>query len=191
MTNAFSRTLPGAAVPFLAGVLALFPLRVTAEIIVPLSLDQLAARAELVIRGSVVAVESARDDAGRIFTRIEIAVEETWKGTLATNRFAVVQGGGVLGDRRTTVTGQAEFKMGERAVLFLVLNPRGEGVTLGLAQGKFRVEQDPATAELLVHSLFHGTGATATSRAKSSPGDAAPTRLTLAALKQRVKGNAQ
>src|SRR5947207_3049369 len=58
--------------------------------------------------------------------------------------------------RKATVSGQVEYGIGEEVVAFLVLNHRGEGVTLGLAQGKFHIGKEAETGERLVHNLFHG-----------------------------------
>ena len=191
MSNALARSLPRFAIAAAVFCLSIATHRSSADVVIPLSIEQLTARADLVLHGSVLAMETRRDEAGRIFTRIEIAVEETWKGELATNRFTVVQGGGVLGDKRTTVTGQAGYKVGERLILFLALNSRGEGVTLGLAQGKFDIVQDAASTELFVRSPFHGGGAAGFQVGRASPSQSASSRLTLSALKQRVKGGAR
>jgi hypothetical protein len=154
----------------------------------PLSIEQLTKESTLVVRATVLSKSCQRDPAGRIFTKVELEVAEIWKGSLPTNRFTVVHGGGILGDRKATVSGQVEYALGEEVVAFLVLNHRGEGVTLGLAQGKFQIRQEAGTGERLAHNLFHGeTG----SRSQGvSTGDRLPTqhRLTLAELKRRVRG---
>ena len=49
----------------------------------------------------------------------------------ANKLFTIVHGGGILGDRRVIVSDQVTFQPGEEVVAFLVLNQRGEGVTLG------------------------------------------------------------
>ena len=154
----------------------------------PLPIEQLAQEAVLVVQGTVLSKTCQRDPAGRIFTKVELAIAEVWKGSLPTNRFIVVHGGGILGDRKSTVSGQVEYGIGEEVVAFIVFNPRGEGVTLGLAQGKFQVRQEAGTGERLANNLFHGETASR-SRDVSAP-DNLPTqrRLTLAELKRRVRG---
>ena len=154
----------------------------------PLSIEQLTRESALVVRATVLSKSCQRDPAGRIFTRVELKVAEVWKGSLPTNHFIVVQGGGILGDRKATVSGQVEYALGEEVVAFLVLNDRGEGVTLGLSQGKFQIQQEAGTGEPLVHNLFHGE--TASRSREVSPADRLPTqrRLTLAELKRRVRG---
>ena len=149
----------------------------------PLSIEEMARQSALVVHGTVLSKSCQRDPAGRIYTKVELQVAEFWKGSLATNRLTVVHGGGILGDQKATVSGQVEYGIGEEVVPFLVLNRRGEGVTLGLAQGKFHVRQEPRTGEWLAHNLFHGE---ADSQGKN---DLLPTgrRLTLAELKRRVR----
>jgi len=154
----------------------------------PLSIEQLTRESALVVRATVLSKSCQRDPAGRIYTKVELEVAEIWKGSLPTNRFTVVQGGGILGDRKATVSGQVEYGIGEEVVAFLVLNHRGEGVTLGLAQGKFQIQRESGTGERLVHNLFHGESG---SRHQGVPvPDRLPTqrRLTLAELKRRVQG---
>jgi hypothetical protein len=180
--------------PIWAGVLLLamtgtFPLRAVQR--QPLSIEQLTSQSALVVRGTVLSESCQRDPAGRIYTKIELEVSEVWKGSLATNRFTIVHGGGILGGEKSVVSGQVEYGIGEEVVAFLVLNQRGEGVTLGLAQGKFHVWQEPRTGERLVHNPFHGTTGT---RGPAVSEDAAlrtPPRLTLAELKQRVRRSNQ
>ena len=154
----------------------------------PLSIEQLSQESTLIVQGTVLTKSCQRDPAGRIFTKVELGIAEVWKGSLATNRFTIVHGGGILGDRKATVSGQVEFGLGEEVVAFLVLNQRGEGVTLGLSQGKFEIRQDAGTGERLVHNLLHGE--IETRRQSVSSSDRLPTqrRLTLAELKRRVRG---
>ena len=159
---------------------------------IPLSIDQLTAKAQLILQGKVVSTTVQRDAAGRIYTAVALQVDEVWKGSLSTNRFTLVHGGGVLGDEVATVSGEADYELGEEAVSFLVLNQRGEGVSLGLSQGKFHVWTDPAKGEKLVHNRFHGLHPSAANlSANSVPAAATLNRLTLADLKQHVRGGAK
>ena len=154
----------------------------------PLSIEELTQQSALVVQGTVLGKSCQRDSAGRIFTKVELEVAEIWKGSLRTNRFTIVHGGGILGDRKATVSGQVEYGIGEEVVAFVVFNQRGEGVTLGLAQGKFSIGTDAETGDRFVHSPFHGENA---GRHRSVSDSATPTtqrRLTLAELKKRVRG---
>ncbi|MDB6029755.1 MAG: hypothetical protein JWM16_93, partial [Verrucomicrobiales bacterium] len=108
----------------------------------PMSLEELTTNAQMVVHGKVLSKTVQRDNDGQIITRVELEVIETVKGSVKEPRVFIVQSGGVLGDEVTTVSGQEHYSVGEEVVAFLVLNRRGEGVTLGLAQGKFDVEED-------------------------------------------------
>jgi len=154
----------------------------------PLSIEQLTRESALVVQATVLSKSCQRDPAGRIFTKVELNVTDVWKGALPTNCLTVVHGGGILGDRKSAVSGQVEYGIGEEVVAFIVFNPRGEGVTLGLAQGKFHVGRDEGTGEKLAHNLYHGE-ADARSREVSAPdGLSTKRRLTVAELKRRVRG---
>ncbi len=141
--------------PLLALLWSAVPAQST--VMVPLSVEELASKAELILRGTVVSKSCLKDPEGRIYTRIEFAVSEVWKGTLATNRFCIVRSGGTVGDETTVVDGEADYEPGEELVAFLRLNKRGEGVSIGLAQGKFKVWKDDDTGQPYAHNLFHGT----------------------------------
>ena len=157
----------------------------------PLSVEQLARQSALVVHGTVQGKSCQRDPAGRIFTRVELQVVDVWKGAPATNRVTVVQGGGILGHQKATVSGQVEYGIGEEVVAFLVINSRGEGVTLGLAQGKFHVSQDENSGERLVHNLFHGEPGSQGRAIPRLDSLATQRRLSLVELKRRVEKAAQ
>jgi hypothetical protein len=151
----------------------------------PMSIEQLACESALVVRGTVLRKSCQRDAAGRLFTKVELRLIETWKGA-ARDNLTVVHGGGILGNRKTTVSGQVEYGIGEDVVVFLVLNPRGEAVTLGLGQGKFRVATDPRTGEQTVQGLFHGADGSE-SAVPPAAGPPRRDRMTLAELRRRVQ----
>jgi hypothetical protein len=129
-----------------------------------LSLDELSIKSEVIIKGKVDSLTTYRDDEGRILTRVLVEVQEVWKGPLTTNRFTILLAGGILGDEKTVVTGQAEYHPGENIVAFLVLNKTGQGVTLGLVQGKFNIHTDASSGRQTVQSRFHGKPPGADSR---------------------------
>lgn len=111
----------------------------------PLTVEELATRATRICHGRVEAVEVLREPSGNLVTRVEIAAQAMWKGSL-TNRITLTQPGGTLGTRRVVIPGAPSFAPEEEVVLFLSLNPRGEWLTLDLAQGKFTVERSGSNA---------------------------------------------
>ena len=165
---------------------------IPAEQMVPLPIVRLAAKAQLILQGRVLSAAVRRDAEGRIYTAVQLQVAEVWKGNLVTNQFTIVHGGGALGDQVAVVSGEADYEVGEEVVAFLVLNQRGEGVSVGLSQGKFHVWQDPVQGEKLAHNRFHGLRPTAPNPpANGTAAASILNRLTLAELKQRVQGGAK
>lgn len=160
---------------------------------VPLGVDELTGRAELILHGTVASKICLKDSEGRIYTKIEFAVSEVWKGVLSNNVFVIVHGGGIVGDERTVVGGEANYDVGEELVAFLRVNQRGEGVSIGLAQGQFQVWKDAGSGEKFVNNLFHGKPKNAESASQAAFRAAAgkPARLALMELRQRVDGGAR
>ena len=122
---------------------------------VPLSIEYLTSKANVIIQGTVRERIVERDSQGNINTKVQIAVAETWKGAPATE-FTVVQAGGTLGERAEQVDGQEPLEPGEEVVLFLLFNARRQGVVIGSAQGKFKIRHDRKSGDKTVHNLFHG-----------------------------------
>jgi len=151
-----------------------------------MSIEELAAHADVIVHGTVTAKSCHRDPAGRIYTRVELRVAEIWKGRGIGERFTIVHGGGRIGNVRSQASLQVEYEPGEEVVAFLRLNKRGEGVTLSLVQGKFNVWRDKATGESFACNLFHGTPAPHREATKLQ--GAVPEKLALNSLKQRSHG---
>lgn len=148
------------------GLALMFLLGVAGEVrgtrMLPLTPEQLAIQATVVTYARVQALETALDASGRIHTRVELKVLEVWKGELTGSTCQVVMGGGILGDRSVSVSGQAIYVVGEEVVAFLVRNPAGEWVTLGLSQGRFGVRVEPGTGRRWVSNPFWGGASEAT-----------------------------
>jgi hypothetical protein len=163
------------------------PRIIPADQLLPLTIQQLTDHSQLIIQGAVLSKSCQRDPAGRIYTKVELEVSDVWKGALTNRIFTIVHGGGILGDRKATVSNQVEFEIGEEVIAFLVVNQRGEGVSLGLAQGKFHVWQESATQLKFVCNPFHGNPA-AVANGRVVQRVASSGFLTLAELKDRVRG---
>jgi len=118
-------------------VLAL-PATVTSSTVLALSVDDLAARSDRVVRARVESVEPYADRLVR--SRVELAVLEELRGA-GPERIVLDQPGGVLPDRGTLVFGMPRFEPGQDVVVFLGDSPLGPRV-VGLAQGAFTVLPD-------------------------------------------------
>lgn len=155
-----------------------------------LAIHELTKDADLIVLGTVQAKSVHRDPESRIYTRIAVQVSEVWKGTISSNSLTIYQGGGTLGDEHQEVSGEAEYAVGEEVVAFLVLNQRGQPITLALAQGKFHVWLDKETGQKVAHNVFHGTPESARKATELAPGTAGqkkPARLKLNDFKLKVQ----
>lgn len=163
--------------------IAFFCLPLSATPVVLLSIDQLAAKSDCVIHGVVIGKSVQKDPEGRIYTQVRLHVQDVWKGMVKANPFVIVHSGGILGNRRDSVSGGVSYKLGEEVVVFLAINSRGEGVTLGMQQGKFRIWRDESTKQRYAQSLYHGGRS-----AKATAGYRFPAQLplTLENLKRQV-----
>ena len=145
---------------FFGGILALCVAWVSvpahASRFVMLTIDELSRSAEAVVHGRVVALEVRRDTEGRVFTRVELVLEDVWKGRMAGHTCVLVQGGGTLGEVDIHASGQAEFAVGDEVVAYMTRSPRGEWITVGLSQGRFQVSRDEATGYRWVRNRSWG-----------------------------------
>jgi hypothetical protein len=160
---------------------------------VPLSIEYLTTKADLVIEGTVVSKTVQRDTERGIYTSIDFQVTEVWKGNLKTNHFTIVHSGGILGEERMETSSPVHYEVGEEIVAFLVLNQRGEGVTIGVTQGKFSVWKDAGTDEKFASNEFHGASReSSTGVARNQNGNQPKKdRLALSELKRLTQGGAQ
>lgn len=164
-------------------LLGAIALRSFAGWMLPLSIEELKERADLILHATVKNKACERAAEGHIITRVQVNVSEVLKGTLKTNAFEIVHNGGIIGDIGETSSIQAGYEVGEETVVFLRLNERGEGVAIGIVQGKFNVWQDKTTGEKFAHNPFHGTTKDeAVQNAKQTA------KLALRELTRRAKG---
>lgn len=164
-----------------------------AALLKPLSIEELSSKADVVVHGKVVSQTCQRDATGQIYTSVKLDIEEVWKGHVDTNSFRIVHSGGVLGDEIETCSAQVEYRIGEEVVALVALNDRGEGITLGLVQGKFEVSTDKISGQKFARNMFHGKNGNLARQANSlstpTPGvTTGDGRLGLVEFRQRVTG---
>ena len=164
----------------------LVPSLAAGSLIQALDLAELTARAERIIVAQVVSVKGEWDSSGRnIHTRIEITVEEAWKGSTAVSeRLVIVQPGGSVGDIEMRVHGMPSFAPGERAVLFLAgqVAPR----VVGMSQGKRPVRWDGTTKRWVAQAAEHSAVVRRDSQGRLQPVPAEPD-MALDELRQRIR----
>lgn len=142
--------------PLLAlGVSCLLILEAWAVTAVPMSLDELVEKADIIFVGTVIESRSAWNaDRTRIYTKTTFRVEDYVKGS-GGETLVVETHGGVVGEVGMMVPGTPLFKVGEKNLLFLTAGG-GTHHVLGWAQGRFRVQADPQTGEQLVSRPLAG-----------------------------------
>jgi len=114
----------------------LLPSLAAGSLIQAMDLAELTAQADRIVVAQVISAKGEWDSSGRnIHTRVELKVEESWKGSVSSDgRMVIVQPGGTAGDMEMHVHGMPSFAAGEKAVLFLAgqAAPR----VVGMSQGK-------------------------------------------------------
>jgi hypothetical protein len=169
------------------GLLALLlPSLAVASLVQSLGLAELTARAERIVVAQIVSAKSDWDSSGRsIHTRIEIKVEEAWKGSVAPDeRMVIVQPGGTVGDIEMRVHGMPSFALGEKAVLFLA----GQGAprVVGLSQGKRPVHWDGTAKRWVAESAEHSAVVRRDAQGRLQPALPEPA-MSLDELRERVR----
>jgi hypothetical protein len=103
--------------------------------------------APLAVIGHVVGLDS-RWDAGTIVTYVDVAIARQVRGRPIGNRIVLKQLGGRVGAIGLYIADQAQFSLGEEALLLLTVSPRdGTLHTAGLGRGK--LPADAATVALV------------------------------------------
>lgn len=138
----------------LAGlVLALgstLPSPLSASVVVPATLDELAGEADLIVHARVAGVGTRQAPGTRRVERVvSLDVLRPLKGS-PDGTVVVILPGGTYGRYRTVVPGVPEMAEGGEGVFFLRTSPAGVPHLVGLSQGFLRVRVDPATGQRMV-----------------------------------------
>lgn len=136
---------------------------------------ELARRADCVVYGKVTGLRAGKLPGRRlIFTEVTMKVTESWKGREVPTTLVFRHLGGALEGRRLLIPGAASFELNEESVLFLSKEHPVLGIrmTIGLAQGKFRVSTNRGSGERVLSrqlgalDLVDAEGAAAVERPK-------------------------
>jgi len=117
-----------------------------------MSPQDLGQQSELVFRGKVISVDSYWNSKHtKIFTRAQIATDETYKGT-PQSMVNVIQLGGTVGNVKVTVQGALQWTPGEEILLFAEPYDGFTYQVSGFSQGKFSVNRDPRTGTAYIQA---------------------------------------
>ena len=128
------------------GLLSLLAARPAwASMALALDLEQLVAKADHIVVAAAVGQKSRWDRYGHIVTDVTLSVKEGLKGAFdAGDRISVTVLGGTIGDLAMRVPGEASFKPGGSAIVFLrEVSSLGELRVVGMSQGVLPLKQEP------------------------------------------------
>ena len=164
----------------------LVPSLAAGSLVQALDLAELTAQAERIVVAQVVSTRSDWDPSRRtIRTRIEIKVEEAWKGAVAPGQtIVIVQPGGSVGNVEMRVHGMTSFAPGEKTVLFLAgqAAPR----VVGMSQGKRSLAWDSTAKRWVAQGAEHSAVVRRDSHGRLQPAPAEPV-TGLDEFRQRVR----
>jgi len=106
------------------------------------NLKELVGLSDRVLVGTIGARESYWEGT-RIYTRVEVSVDEHWVGpNQQATRLAVTTLGGIVGEIGQQVVGTPKLTRGNQFVLFLKRAPQksNEWLVVGMAQGAFQIK---------------------------------------------------
>src|SRR6059058_2814731 len=119
----------------------------------------------LVTASTAIVVATAGTSHGRwapgvwIETVTELRVEEAIKGSIAAGEtIYVTELGGMVGDIGYVVAGSPRYANGERVLLFLETNSRGEWVAKNMVVDKYEREEDRGGRRPLVRDAGENSG---------------------------------
>jgi len=114
--------------------------------------QQKGAQSALLVRGKVLSTESYWNASHtKIFTRTQIAVDETYKGP-DQPAIDIIQIGGTVDKVKVTVQGALQWEPGVEVLLFAEPYDAASYQVSGFSQGKFGIERDPKTGVAFVNA---------------------------------------
>jgi hypothetical protein len=106
--------------------------------------------ADLVVRGTVAETWTEVGEHGRIWTRAQIDIQQTYKGETGLETIVVDQLGGHYAGVTMHIEGASRFSQDEEVVIFLDELESGRISPLGMFTGKWTVRLDPYTQTKIV-----------------------------------------
>src|SRR6185295_16511436 len=102
----------------------------------------------------VVSVITSWDDTGSMaLTYVEFATDRVLKGEIAERKIVLKQLGGAVGESGMLIFGQPDFRVGERALLYLNTAPDGSLHSAHAFMGKFSIRQNSAGQEFVERGI--------------------------------------
>ena len=138
-------TLRALAVAAALGLGAVLSQPAQATSMIELTPAQMVAASDTIVRGTVSEIWTERGPEGRIWTRVQLDVNEVHKGQPGLEEVVIDQLGGAWAGKVATVHGSATFSHGEDVLVYLEELESGMLVCVGMVQGKFTLKMDPVS----------------------------------------------
>lgn len=126
--------------------------------VLPLSEEELAKRATVIVTGEVLEVGADYDaQHNTIYTYITTRITDVLKGDYEDTFLTLRQMGGTVGDQTVTVPGSPAYELGDEILVFAgPLGQTGYYGVLGIFYGKYDIILDPQTGKKYVDGAsFH------------------------------------
>jgi hypothetical protein len=162
------------------------PIVTEAATVEPMTLDQMAKRAEAIFIGKVVGRRADFNaQRNRIYTYVTLEVERYLKGGGGEREMTIRLWGGQVGPYTSYVPGTPQFTDGEEVLLFCSGSRARVPTLLGLSLGKFTITQNDVGERILKRDI---SGLVlANYRTDSRPAGAPPTRYRLSEVETRIQ----
>jgi hypothetical protein len=152
----------------------------------PLSMDEMAQRAEMIFVGRVIGSRADwNTQRTRIYTYVTLEVERFIKGGGGDNQITIRLWGGRVGGFTSVVPGTPQFTRGEEVLLFCAGSGARIPTVLGLSLGKFTLKSD-ATGDAVLKRDISGL-VFANYRTDSRPVGAPTVRFRLSEVEARIR----
>lgn len=127
--------------------------------VVPMSDEQLAKTAEVIVVGRVLSASYEIDSKeNNPYTRIHVRASEYLKGKSPVRDIMLKTLGGVKGKMTLLIPGAADFNRNEEVMLFLERRNDGSLFPVGMVLGKYNIYRDASTGRKVVLRLEDGQG---------------------------------
>ena len=120
---------------------ALFAIGLHATTLEKLSVDVMVEKSTAIVRGKVLSGDGELRN-GSIYTRYQVLVHESWKGTISAAQLELFVPGGSANGLRQSVPGAPILEPGEEYLFFLWAGASGRYQIIGLSQGLFSVVRE-------------------------------------------------
>lgn len=125
-----------------------------AAVMIHLTFEEMTSKSSAILMGRCVDVRSEWNaEHTAIVTHNVFEVREYYKGNLGS-RVTITELGGQVGTWVADFTGMPRFQVGEESLLFVWTGPDGQHQVIGFTQGKFRMERNSQTGDVLLRQTF-------------------------------------